>query len=72
MKITVEVVDLWDAPDAVRQYLETGDETLRAAARAAAWAAAARAAATAAATAACDAARGDTRVHRLKEMINEQ
>ena len=48
MKITVEVVDLWDAPDAVRQYLETGDETLRAAAR------------------------GDTRVHRLKEMINEQ
>src|SRR5690606_17616875 len=29
---------LWDAPDVVRRYLESGDETLRAAAWAAAWA----------------------------------
>ena len=37
----LQVVHLWDAPDVVRQYLETGDESLRAAAWAAAWAAAA-------------------------------
>ena len=37
----LQVIDLWDAPQVVRQYLETGDETLRAlAAEAAAWAAA--------------------------------
>ena len=60
----LQVIDLWDAPPVVRQYLETGDETLRnaardaAAARAGAWDAArdaagdaARAAAAAAATA---------------------
>ena len=33
------VIDLWNAPDVVRQYLETGDESLRAAASAAAKAA---------------------------------
>ena len=32
----LQVIYLWDAPDIVRQYLETGDESLRAAARAAA------------------------------------
>jgi len=60
----LQVIELWDAPDVVRQYLTTGDESLRAAARDAAWAAArdagaaraARAAATAAARAAADAA----------------
>ncbi|HEY1326256.1 MAG TPA: hypothetical protein VGI14_04915 [Casimicrobiaceae bacterium] len=61
------VIDLWNAPDVVRKFLETGDESLRAAARAAARAArgpardpawAARAAAwDAAADAAADAAR---------------
>src|SRR5690606_5752777 len=33
-----DVLHLWDAPDVVRRYLESGDETLRAAAWAAAWA----------------------------------
>jgi hypothetical protein len=44
----LQVIHLWNAPDVVRQYLETGDESLRAAARDAsevaadaAWAAAA-------------------------------
>src|SRR5690606_23591034 len=32
-----DVLHLWDAPDVVRRYLESGDETLRAAAWAAAW-----------------------------------
>src|SRR5690606_2164697 len=36
----LDVISLWDAPDVVRRYLETGDEALRAAA----WAAAFRAA----------------------------
>ena len=35
-----DVLPLWDAPAIVRQYLETGDETIRDAARDAAWAAA--------------------------------
>ena len=35
----LDVVELWDAPDVVRTYLLTGDETIRAAARAAARAA---------------------------------
>ena len=35
----LQVIDLWDAPDVVRRYLETGDESLRHAARDAAWAA---------------------------------
>lgn len=34
------VLHLWDAPDVVRQYLATGDETIRAAARDVAWTAA--------------------------------
>ena len=32
----LDVIHLWDAPDVVRRYLETGDESIRAAARAAA------------------------------------
>lgn len=35
----LSVIDLWDAPDVVRGFLETGDESLRAAAEAAAGAA---------------------------------
>jgi hypothetical protein len=31
----LDVIDMWDAPAVVRQYLETGDESLRKAARAA-------------------------------------
>jgi hypothetical protein len=62
----LSVIDKWDAPDVVRMYLETGDETLRTAAWAAAdaaWAAAdaARAAARAATDAAADAARAAAR-----------
>ena len=34
-----DVVDKWDTPSVVREYLRTGDEELRAAARAASWAA---------------------------------
>ena len=62
-KCALSVIHLWDAPEVVKQYLTTGDESLRAAARAAAraasWAAdAARAAAWAASRAAAgDAAR---------------
>jgi hypothetical protein len=33
----LDVIDLWDAPAVVRQYLETGDESLRKAAGASAW-----------------------------------
>jgi len=54
----LRVIHLWDAPEIVRQYLETGDETIRAAA----WAAArdaARAAAWDAASAAASAAARD-------------
>ena len=55
-----DVLPLWDAPDVVRRYLTTGDETLRDAARAAAGTAAwdaAAAARDAARAAAWDAAR---------------
>ena len=48
----LQVIHLWDAPECVRKYLETGDESLRFIAEAAAWAAAwATAWATARATA---------------------
>jgi hypothetical protein len=57
----LDVIHLWDAPPVVRQYLETGDETLRDAARAAAWAAAWAAARAAAGDAARDAARAAAR-----------
>jgi len=52
----LDVIDLWDTPDIVIQYLRTGDETIRAAARAAAWAAARDAAWDAAWAATSDAA----------------
>ena len=35
-KCALDVIHLWDAPDVVRRYLETGDELLRAASSAAA------------------------------------
>jgi len=64
-RCALDVIHLWEAPDVVRKYLETGDESLRAAAwdaawdaaRAAAWAAARDAARAAAWAAARDAAR---------------
>ncbi|WP_423156467.1 DUF7666 domain-containing protein [Stenotrophomonas maltophilia] len=57
----LQVIELWDAPEVVRQYLTTGDESLRAAARAAAWDAAWAAAWAAARDAARDAARAAAR-----------
>ena len=36
-KCALDVIHLWDAPDVVRRFLETGDESLRDAARDAAW-----------------------------------
>jgi hypothetical protein len=51
------VLHLWEAPDVVKRYLRTGDESLRAAAWAAAWDAARAAAWDAARAAAWDAAR---------------
>jgi hypothetical protein len=60
----LQVVHLWEAPDVVKQYLETGDESVRDAAWDAAWAAswdATRAATRAARAAAWDAARAATR-----------
>ena len=38
-KQALSVIHLWDAPDVVKEYLETGKEELRAAAKTAAWAA---------------------------------
>ena len=53
-----DVISPWDAPEVVRRWLETGDESLRAAAEVASWSAEARAvAAWAAARAAWAAAR---------------
>jgi hypothetical protein len=52
----LQVIHLWDAPDVVRQYLETGDESLRSAARSAAESAARSAAESAARSAARSAA----------------
>jgi len=51
-KQALKVIHLWDAPDVVRRYLQTGDEELRVAA----WAAASAAARDAAWAAAWDAA----------------
>lgn len=36
-KCALDVIHLWDAPEVVKTYLTTGDESLWAAARAAAW-----------------------------------
>lgn len=66
----LQVIDMWQAPDIVKEYLETGNEELRdaawAAARDAAWAAA-RYAALAAAR---DAAR-DAQTEKLIEMVEK-
>jgi len=83
----LDVIHLWDAPEIVRQYMETGEESIREAAQAAAWAAArdaawyaARDAAGAAEwdaarddalAAARDAARG-AQNERLEQMLMEQ
>ncbi len=56
-RVALDVAHLWSMPDEVRAYLETGDESMSAAASAAAWAAAGTAARDAARAAAGDAAR---------------
>ena len=66
----LDVIGLWEAPPIVRQYLETGDEAIKAAARDAAWAAAWAAARDAAGAAARAAARA-AQNKRLEKMINE-
>ena len=78
----LQVIDLWDAPDVVYEYLKTGDETLRDAARAAAWgivrndardiawAAAVDATWYVAGNTAFDAMR-DAQIEKLKEMISK-
>ncbi len=55
-RVALDVIHLWDAPPIVREYLETGDESKRAAARDAARDAARAAARAAARDAALDAA----------------
>jgi len=61
---------LWDAPDVVRRYLETGDEALRAAAWDAAWAAA-RAAAWDAAWDAARAAAWDAKRSEFNTLLEQ-
>jgi hypothetical protein len=61
----LQVVHLWECPPVVRQYLETGDESLRAAARDAA-----SAAAWGAARADARAAARDTQRAKFNEMVN--
>ena len=77
-RCALDVLHLWDAPPIVRRYLETGDESLRAAARDAAWAAARAAAGAAALAAAGSAARaaiwaaaGEKYRGWFLEMVNE-
>ena len=62
----LQVIDHWNAPPVVRQYLDTGREDLRAAA----WAAAGDAAGAAAWDAARDAARDAQRI-KFREMVAE-
>lgn len=57
-RCALDVIHLWDAPDVVKRYLETGDESLRAAARGAAW------------DAARDAARDDA-IRKYERWIDE-
>jgi len=69
----LQVIELWDAPDVVRQYLTTGDKTIRDAAWDAAWAAARAAARDAARDAARAAARDAARAaqrDRFKKMVD--
>lgn len=76
----LQVIEYWDAPYIVRQYLTTGDESLRAAAwaaaraaaRAAAWAAAGAAARAAARDAARDAARAAARAAAMDAVVAAQ
>ena len=56
-KRALSVIHLWEAPDVVKKYMETGDESLRSAVWSAAWSAARAAAWSAACDAASDAAR---------------
>ena len=58
----LQVIDKWDAPEVVRQYLKTGDESIRAAA----WAAARDAASAAARDA------YNTRLTEMVEMRHEE
>ena len=78
----LDVAHLWDMPKDVRQYLETGDESVRSAAETAAWTAAraaawtaaeaaGEAAADAAAWSAAEAAVRERYSARLEEMIRE-
>lgn len=60
-KMAADVLDKWNAPEIVREWIETGDESIRLKASAAAWAASAAAceasaAARAASAASCEAA----------------
>ena len=66
-KQALSVIRLWDTPDVVREYLTTGNESLRDVAEAAAWAAAQDAAEAAAAAAARAAARNE-----FKEMVDKK
>jgi hypothetical protein len=72
----LDVIHLWDAPQIVREYLETGDENKRAAAGAAVWAAgdAARAAGAAwdAAGDAARAAAGAAQKTKFREMVDAE
>jgi hypothetical protein len=71
----LDVIDFWDAPEVVVEYLKTGDEKLRNAARAATWAATWAAAsdaasdATWAATKAAWAATSEKQNRRLSRML---
>ena len=65
----LDVAHLWDMPAIVRKYLETGDETKRAAAGAAAWAAAWDAA-WAAALAARNAARAAEAAEAARDVLD--
>jgi hypothetical protein len=77
-KCALSVIHLWDAPDVVKRYLETGDESLRAAAQAAAQTAAqtaaqaaARVAAQTAAWAAAQTAARDAAWENYRQMFAE-
>ena len=65
---SLRVVHLWDCPDVVKQYLETGDEELRDAAWYAAWNAADAAAHSAAWNAAWLAAWGEERQKQIEKL----
>jgi hypothetical protein len=54
----LQVIDLWEAPDVVRQWLATGDESIRSAARSAAMFAA-------------SAAAWDAQLQHLRELLTE-